>query len=184
MERIAMPSDVPPPTDLSDVLLIYVDQWRWDALGVLGSQARTPTIDALAREGVHFDHAFVQSPVCMPSRVSLLTGRYPSDLRITQMGVPVPPQTETIADVVGRRGWRTSNIGKLHFLPHANRDHTIGHPPYGFDLLALSDEPGVYEDDYRAWVRSVDPTATAALNGGLPPAAHIWQRRHGTGRQK
>lgn len=169
------PSDTtvldPPP----DILLIYVDQWRWDALGALGSQAQTPNLDALASAGVHFDHAFVQSPVCMPSRASLLTGRYPSDLRITQMGIPVPSETETVAKVVQRRGWRTANIGKLHFLPHANRDHASSHPSYGFDLLALSDEPGVYEDDYRAWVRAVDPTALTALSKDLPPAAKIWQ---------
>ncbi len=163
------------PTERPDVLVVYTDQWRWDAIGALGSPASTPVFDALLADGVHFDHAFVQSPVCMPSRVSMLTGRYPSDLRITHMGVPVPEDTETIASVVRRRGYRTANIGKLHFVPHANRDHATPHPSYGFDVLALSDEPGVYEDDYRARVRSVDPEAAARLSTGLPPAAETWR---------
>ncbi len=163
-----------------DVLLIYTDQWRWDALGSLGSPALTPVLDRLAADGVHFDHAVVQSPVCMPSRVSMLTGRYPSDLGITHMGVPVPEQTETIASVLAPRGWRTANIGKLHFLPHANRDHASAHPRYGFDVLALSDEPGVYEDDYRAWVRATAPEALDVLSLGLPPAAHTWQTAMGS----
>ncbi|MGV8968378.1 MAG: sulfatase [Cellulomonas sp.] len=162
-----------------DVLIVYTDQWRWDAIGVLGSPVQTPVVDRLAADGIHFDHAFVQSPVCMPSRVSMLTGRYPSDLGITHMGVPVPEDTETIATVVRRRGYRTANIGKLHFLPHANRDHAAPHPSYGFDVLALSDEPGPYEDDYRAWVRSVDPEAAARLSTGLPPAAQVWRETMG-----
>lgn len=159
--------------------MIYTDQWRWDALGRLGSPAQTPVLDRLGQDGVHFDHAVVQSPVCMPSRVSMLTGRYPSDLGITQMGVPVPADTETIATVLARRGWRTANIGKLHFQPHANREHSDPHPAYGFEVLALSDEPGGYEDDYRAWVRTTDPAALDGLSLALPPAAQLWQETHG-----
>jgi arylsulfatase A-like enzyme len=162
------------PRTATDVLVIYVDQWRWDALGCLGSAANTPVLDGLAARGVHFDHAFVQSPVCMPSRVSMLTGRYPSALGITHMGVPVPETTETVAGILARRGWRTANIGKLHFQPHANRDHTLPHPSYGFDTLVLSEEPGPYADDYRAWVEATDPESTALVSSGLPPAAQTW----------
>lgn len=158
-----------------DLLILHTDQWRWDALGCLGSPVRTPVVDRLVADGVHFDHAVVQSPVSMPSRVSMLTGRYPSSLGITSMGVPVPVDLDTLAGVLGRRGWRTANHGKLHFQPHANRDHTLPHPSYGFDVLKLCDEPGVYEDDYRAWVRSVDPTAVDSISIGLPPAAAQWQ---------
>lgn len=159
----------------TNILIIHTDQWRWDALGCLGSPAITPALDSLAAEGVLFGSAVVQSPVCMPSRASMLTGRYPSDLGITHMGVPVPEETETIATVLRRRGYRTANIGKLHFQPHANRDHASPHPDYGFDDLSLSDEPGVYEDDYRAWVRAHDPSALSGLSLGLPPAAHTWR---------
>lgn len=166
----------------SDILIVYTDQWRGDALGCLGSPAITPNLDRLATEGVLFERAFVQSPVCMPSRVSMLTGQYPSRLGITHMGVPVPDDTETIATILGRRGWDTANIGKLHFLPHANRDHASPHPSYGFGTLELSDEPGVYEDDYRAWVRRCAPEALPALSVGLPPAAAIWQELLGAGR--
>ncbi len=110
----------------------------------------------------------------MPSRVSLLTGRYPSSLGITAMGVPVPPGTETVASALSRRRWRTANIGKLHFQPQSARDHTLAHPSYGFDVLRLCDEPGVYEDDYRAWVRRQDPTTVDHVSIGLPPAAARW----------
>lgn len=159
-----------------DVLMVYADQWRWDALGCAGGVAVTPHLDALAAAGVRFPTAVVQSPVCMPSRASLLTGRLPSALGITAMGIPVPQDVPTVATLLGSRGWRTASIGKLHLLPHANRDFSCPHPAYGFDTLVVSDEPGVYEDDYRAWVRAQDPGALEHLPVALPPAAAVWQR--------
>ncbi len=159
-----------------DVLLIYTDQWRWDALGCAGGSAVTPHLDALAAAGVRFATAVVQSPVCMPSRASMLTGRLPSSLGITRMGIPVPEETPTIASMLRPRGWHTASIGKLHLLPHADRDFSSPHPSYGFDTLVVSDEPGVYEDDYRAWVRAQDPGALEHLPAALPPAAAVWQQ--------
>lgn len=154
-----------------NILLIYTDQLRWDAIGANGNpHVITPNIDRLARDGVNFDHYFVQNPVCMPSRVSFLTGQYCSTLGITHMAVPVPADAITLPRLFKLYGYRTANIGKLHFLPHANRDHRIPHPDYGFDHLEISDEPGVYEDAYRAWVRRVAPDQLDHLSIGLPPA--------------
>ena len=158
-----------------NILLLYTDQQRWDAIGVNGNaEILTPNLDRLAAEGVNFDHHFVQNPVCMPSRVSMLTGQYPSALRITHMGVPVPLDTVALPHLLRPYGYRTANIGKLHFLPHANRDHRTPHPAYGFDHLEISDEPGVYEDAYRAWVRRLAPDQLDFLSVGLPPATRVW----------
>lgn len=163
-----------------NILLLYVDQHRWDALGANGNtHIHTPNLDRLAAEGHNFDHYFVQNPLCMPSRVSFLTGQYPSTLRITHMGVPVPDDTVTIGTIFGRNGYHCANIGKLHFLPHANRDHRTLHPAYGFDHLEISDEPGVYEDAYRAWVRRHAPDQLPHLSVGLPPATVTWYNEMG-----
>ena len=111
-------------------LIIYTDQQRWDGLGANGNQdIHTPHLDRLASQSVNFDHCFVQNPVCMPSRLSFLTGQYPSTLGITHMGVPVPADTVTLPRLLGPYGYRSANIGKLHFQPHANRDHRTYHPP-------------------------------------------------------
>jgi arylsulfatase A-like enzyme len=159
------------------VLLIYTDQQRWDALGANGNpDIRTPNLDRLAREGVNFDRYFVQNPVCMPSRVSFLTGQYPSTLGITHMGVPVPEDFQTLPKLMRNSGYRSANLGKLHFLPHANRDHREAHPAYGFDHLEISDEPGPYEDAYRAWVRKEAFDQLEHLSVGLPPSAEQWYR--------
>lgn len=158
-----------------NVLILYTDQQRWDALGVNGnSEIHTPNLDRLAREGVNFDRYFVQNPVCMPSRISFLSGQYPSTLKITHMGVPVPEEVVTLPRALRQFGYTTANIGKLHFLPHANRDHRALHPSYGFDVLEISDEPGCYEDAYRAWVRQKSPESLDLVSPGLPPAAEVW----------
>ncbi len=163
-----------------NILILYTDQQRWDALGVNGNaEIMTPHLDALAASGVSFTHHFVQNPVCMPSRVSMLSGRYPSSLGITRMGVPAPQDLLTLPKIVKPYGYRTANIGKLHFLPHANRDHRSPHPDYGFDHLEISDEPGVYEDAYRAWVRQRAPEQMDGISAGIPPATRIWRKTMG-----
>jgi arylsulfatase len=163
-----------------NVLILYCDQLRWDAIGANGNaDVKTPHLDRLAAEGLTFQRHFVQNPVCMPSRVSFLTGQYPSTLRITQMGVPVPEDTWTLPKLLRPYSYGSANVGKLHFLPHANRDHRAPHPDYGFDVLEISDEPGPYEDAYRAWVRRVEPDHPEyldAISPGLPPAAETWYR--------
>ena len=160
-----------------NILLIYTDQQRWDAMGVNGNDdIQTPNLDRLANEGVNFDHYFIQNPVCMPSRVSFLTGQYPSTLGITHMGVPVPEDIVTLPKLLRNSGYHSANIGKLHFLPHANRDHSEVHPDYGFDHLEISDEPGCYEDAYRAWVRKEAPDQLDHLSLGLPPLAEQWHK--------
>src|SRR5438105_9820123 len=60
-----------------NILLIMTDQQRWDCVGSNGNVLiKTPNMDRLAARGANFSHAFVTSPVCVPSRISLFTGRY------------------------------------------------------------------------------------------------------------
>lgn len=162
--------------DRPNILILYTDQQRWDALGANGNpDIKTPNLDRLATEGVNFRRFFVQNPVCMPSRVSFLTGQYPSSLKITHMGVPVPEDTLSLPRMLSPYGYTCGNRGKLHFLPHADRYHNEPHPDYGFDTLINSDEPGCYDDAYRAWVRARAPEALDDISVGLPPARERWE---------
>jgi len=169
--------DTPMSAKRPNILILMTDQQRWDAVGASGNpDIKTPHLDRLAAEGVNFDHFFVQNPVCMPSRVSFLTGQYPSTLRISHMAVPVPEDTVALPRLLGNYGYTSANIGKLHFLPHSNRDHREVHPSYGFDHLEISDEPGCYEDAYRAWVRRQAPDQLDLISLGLPPVAEVYYR--------
>ena len=166
--------------DRPNILILYTDQQRWDALGANGNNdIQTPNLDRLATEGVNFSRYFVQNPVCMPSRASFLTGQYPSTLRITRMGIPVPDDTITLPKMLRNYGYCSANIGKLHFLPHANRDHRQIHPDYGFDHLVISDEPGCYSDAYHSWVKHKYPDQLDYISVGLPPATSVWHQQMG-----
>ncbi len=66
-------------------LLIVADDMGWADVGCYGrDDVRTPAIDSLARDGMKFEHAYANSPVCTPSRVAMITGRYQNRLPIGQ----------------------------------------------------------------------------------------------------
>ena len=161
--------------DRPNILLVHTDQQRWDAVGANGNpEVHTPNMDRIANAGVTFDRYFVQAPVCMPSRASYLTGQYPSQLGIYANGVPLPEDAETLPRMLAGAGYTSASVGKLHFKTHANRDYRTRHPDYGFDHLEVSDEPGTYEDDYRAWVKRTAPDALDDVSWGPSPAYAEW----------
>ena len=155
-----------------NILLIHTDHQRFDALAAAGNrEIQTPHLDRLAADGARLTHYFVQSSVCMPSRMSYLTGMYPADLGVLGNGPALPDDAIPLPAMLRNYGYRSANIGKLHFLPHAARNHREIHPSFGFDDLEISDEPGCYEDAYRQWVRRLAPDQLDGISLGLPPAA-------------
>ena len=97
-------------------LLVSTDQQRADHLGCYGARIlRTPGIDSLAARGIRFDRACVGSPVCMPNRASLVTGRMPSVHGVRHNGLDLPLDTVTVGDVLRAEGWATALVGKAHF---------------------------------------------------------------------
>jgi arylsulfatase A-like enzyme len=98
-----------------NILFIMADQLRWDYLSCYGHPTlRTPNIDALARRGVIFDRAYVQSPICGPSRMSFYTGRYPHSHGSTWNGVPLKLGERTLGDHLRELGQRVALVGKTH----------------------------------------------------------------------
>lgn len=161
-----------------NILVIYTDQQRWDTLSCNGQQAvRTPNIDALAAMGARLDQCYVQNPVCAPSRASFLSGQYCSSLRIGTNGVQFPQAVCTLPGILRSYGYTTAQIGKLHFEPHARRDHRNPALRYGFDIMIQSDEPGCYDDAYTKWVERVAPEQLDRVRTMLPPAAVLWGKK-------
>ncbi len=153
-----------------NILLLYTDQQRWDALRCSGNPLiHTPNLDALAARGALFRKAFVNCPLCMPSRMSMLSGRYPLSLNIRANGVEMPEDIPCLQHILGLYGYHTANFGKLHFKNHSNRDHRVPHPAYGFDTLVLSDEPGCYDDAYIKWVETQAPGQVENCRCDTPP---------------
>lgn len=168
------------PSSRPNVLIMHTDQQRHDTINAAGNVAmHTPNLDRLAERGALLERFYVQNPVCMPSRASMLSGRYPTATSVTCNGIEMPQEIRCIQHMLGDSGYVTGVIGKLHFLPHQARDHRVAHPAYGFDQLQISDEPGCYRDAYREWVRRQDPSQLDAVNCGLPPARARWEQMMG-----
>ena len=171
-----------------NILLITTDQQRHDHLGVAGLlAAATPHLDRLGTEGVHFGRAYCPSPICTPTRVSLLTGQYPSTHGAYSIGVTADPfPSPTIADRLTQAGYATAIFGKTHFVgrpdeprhvtgqadPPAELFRTFDGPYLGFQHVQVSrghtinTEPDMHyrvflEDagaDYAPWFPRLGPT--------------------------
>jgi len=105
------------PDKQPNLLFIYADQHRADAMGCAGNDVVvTPHLDRLAAEGVRFDHAWTEGPICQPARASLLTGRYPSDHGVLgNFAGDCKPEWDTFPRRLQQGGYTTASIGKTHF---------------------------------------------------------------------
>jgi arylsulfatase A-like enzyme len=130
-----------------NVLVLHVDQLRFDCLGVYGNpDVKTPNIDRLAREGVRYVNSFCPFPVCTPSRYSLLSGRYVHEHVGWDNRSTLSPKIATFPRIFRAAGYRTKAVGKMHFTPT--------YLDVGFDELVLAEQdgPGRWDDDYHRYL--------------------------------
>jgi arylsulfatase A-like enzyme len=181
-----------------NILFIMADQLRWDHLGCAGHPyLKTPTLDALAARGVRFDHAFVNSGVCGPSRMSYYTGRYPVSHGATWNRVPLSVGEVTLGEMLKNAGHTLALAGKTHVLPDRHglaRLQLDG----GSELATLLERGGFEEIDrydghhppgdesgYPAFLRamgyaSADPWTDYVI-AGIDADGEVksgWQMRH------
>lgn len=113
-----------------NVLFIMCDQLRWDYLSCTGHpHLHTPHIDRLAKRGVLFDRAYVQSPICGPSRMSFYTGRYVSSHGSTWNNIPLKVGEMTLGDHLRPLGVRTALCGKTHMAADVEGMRRLGLSP-------------------------------------------------------
>ncbi|AQH01803.1 choline-sulfatase [Burkholderia sp. KK1] len=99
-----------------NILVLMADQLTPFALSAYGNRVtKTPRIDALARDGVVFESAYCASPLCAPSRFSLLAGKLPSNIGAYDNAAEFPSETLTFAHYLRAEGYRTILSGKMHF---------------------------------------------------------------------
>lgn len=102
-------------TGQPNFLFIITDQHRADYLGCYGHPVlRTPHIDSIAARGMRFERFYVATPVCMPNRATLMTGRMPSVHGARSNGIPLSVLANTFVDLVRAGGYRTALVGKSH----------------------------------------------------------------------
>lgn len=179
-----------------NVLWIMCDQLRFDYLSCYGHpHLHTPNIDALAARGVRFTRAYVQSPVCGPSRMSFYTGRYMRSHGANWNRFPLRVGEPTLGDHLAELGVRNVLVGKTHMAADVEGMRRLGIDPNtslgvqiaecGFEPFERDDglnpdpAPRVPYDDYlraqgfdgsnpwEQWANSAEAPDGALLNGWL-----------------
>ena len=106
-----------------NILLVLIDDLGHEALGAYGGVSyATPALDALAASGVRFTHTYA-TPLCAPSRVQLMTGRYGHATGVVHNDLELPASELTIAEVLADHGYATGYIGKWHLA--GNREDPV-----------------------------------------------------------
>ncbi len=139
-----------------NILFIMTDQQRWDCLGANGNKIiKTPNLDRLAKQSANFTHAFVQSPVCVPSRISFFTGRYPHSHKNRVNYTPLAESEILMQARLKKAGYTTASIGKLHLFPPTVEEAKRS----GFDIVELHDAVPYLDQfsDYVKWRDEHDP---------------------------
>lgn len=146
-----------------NILFLVIDDQGWNDVGYHNAQLRTPHIDALAKTGVELGWHYVQ-PQCTPTRVALMTGRYPSRFGLhcceASNQHAFPRSTLTMASMLKNVGYQTGMSGKWHMGSKSE----WGPNHHGFDYShgSLAGAVGMYDHRYR-----IDS-----------PFANTWHRNH------
>jgi arylsulfatase A-like enzyme len=153
-----------------NIVFILTDDMGWKDLGCYGNKyTETPNIDSLARSGILFTQSYAACPVSSPTRASIMTGKYPARLQLTNFiagnridpASPVLPATwkpyleakeVTIAELLRDAGYATGMIGKWHLGNH----DSIAPWSQGFNYSRMIGKNGldyynysIFEDSYR-----------------------------------
>jgi len=146
-------------------LFILADDLGWSQLGCYGSGFyETPNIDRLATEGMRFTDAYAACPVCSPTRASIMTGKYPARLHLTdfiaggnypyeKLKQPewqkfLPLEEITIAEVLKTAGYTTASFGKWHLSIAKKPPESLPYNPdkQGFDESIVTYKPASNHD--------------------------------------
>lgn len=131
-----------PKAERPNIIFVLVDDLRWDAMGFTGQYPflKTPNIDRLRAEGVHFQNAFCTHSLCAPSRATILTGMFPqtNGVSTNQEGREFnPDKTPSFAQILQENKYKTGFIGKWH-MAEGNS------PRKGFDYWCSFSGQGNY----------------------------------------
>lgn len=128
-----------------NIVFIMLDQWRGDCLGIADSPhpVMTPHMDQIAYEGVWYQRAYVDCPLCMPQRATMLTGFTASQHGmpynfLTGPRSPIPLEHSLPHRLTREAGYQSKAIGKMHFYPERSR--------FGFEHVTL------HPNDYVNWL--------------------------------
>ncbi len=137
-----------------NILLIMSDQHTQRITGCYGDTiVSTPNLDRLAAHGVRFDNAYTPSPLCVPARMSFLTGRHPCRQSCWTNSDVLPSDMPTTAHALGAAGYKPILVGRLHsigvdqmrgYVRREVGDHStnwVGGVPHSLGILSKTNDP-------------------------------------------
>ena len=142
--------------DKPNILFIVSDQHSPFVTGCYGNpNVRTPNLDALAKEGVLFESAYCAAPICVPSRLSMLSGRYPHNIGVWSLSDTIRSDTPTFPVPLTIAGWHTLICGRMH-LVWGDRNH-------GFESRLCGDRFPTMQNHFAHWNHDEVPATKAGL---------------------
>lgn len=106
-----------------NIVFIFTDDQRFDAIGAADRAVTTPNLDRLASRGTRFTNAFVTLSICSPSRAAVMTGQYGSANGVTTLGRRIADSSPLLPKLLRGSGYRTGIFGKWHL---GNKPAEIG----------------------------------------------------------
>ena len=150
-----------------NIVVVQADQLAPQMLGAYGdAAARTPHIDALAEDGAVFDRAYCTTPLCAPSRASMMTGLMPSELGCHDNGDDFPSSTPTFAHHLRTAGYHTALIGRMHFIgpdQHHGFEERLTTDVYPADMDMVPDWERPVGERLQ-WYHDADAVFTAGVS--------------------
>lgn len=150
-----------------NIVVIQADQMAPQALGAYGdAAAKTPHMDEIAAEGAVFERAYCNTPLCAPSRASMMTGRLPSEIGCFDNGDDFASSEPTFAHRLRAVGYHTALIGRMHFIG-PDQEHgfeqRLTTDVYPADLDMVPDWNRRL-DDRLQWYHDADSVFTAGVS--------------------
>jgi len=172
----------------SNLLFIMSDQHSRKVAGCYGNPlARTPVLDRLARGGTLFENAYTGSPICVPARAGLATGRQVHETRCWDNALPYTGQVPSWGHRLRAKGLRVESIGKLHYRNETDdtgfdRQHVPLHIVKGIgDVLGSVKDPMPLRKKAKNIVNKIGPGESTYTNYDRQIADHAceWLRTEG-----
>jgi arylsulfatase A-like enzyme len=142
--------------DRPNIIIFIADDAGWRDFGIYGNEVvKTPHVDELGKGGLLFQNAFLTTPQCSPSRISILTGLYPHATGAEDLHMPLPSGMRILPDFLNEVGYTTGHMQKTHYGPNAEQQFewysenlSVDFPEF---LNAAEDSP------FFLWVGFHDP---------------------------
>ncbi len=145
-----------PPGAPPNIVVFVGDDLGWRDTRPYGNAAvRTPNVARLAETGLRVTHAFGTTPQCSPSRISMLTGRYPHATRTEDLHTPLPAGERILPFYLGEAGYFTGHMAKRHYGPNADRQFAWYSPGIAKEFPRFLDSAGTRP--FFLWVGFLEP---------------------------